>query len=739
MTIRLHAGYTALECRDDGSIDGHGRDGLYDVDCRLIRRLRYRLAGQAPVLTGSIIPAAHRWNAVLVARSPAASKDIAGPGLPQDTLELRLGRSVSRGLIDQLIITNHSAARVSAALEVEVEPDFADSMEVGGERRLRGRIERVAAPGRLEWRYLAEHDGRTDERGVRVRVDGAGARGEEGRLTVGMDLLPHASVNLAVTVESLLDGQWRAQNPDGHGAWLERWDATRTRLIGDGPTCAAADRAAADLGALRNDDLFGAESDRSWFPNAGVPLFTGFFGRDALTAGWQAALLGPEMLRGAIEAAARTQAVVDDPWRDAEPGKLVHEIRRGPMSAVAMVPQEAYYGSQTTGAMFALALSEYWHWTGDSRFVRRHLPVVERMIEWADRFGDLDGDGFLEYQRRSSEGLKNQGWKDSDEAIRYPDGTVVANPIATVEEQAFHCLALERYAELLVATGREAHADALLERARDLRRRWDAAFWLPDERFYALALDPDKQAVATVASNAGHALGAGIVPIARARAVAERLFAPNLYSGWGVRTLTSDHPSFNPFAYHLGTVWPVEQATFALGCKRYGFDDLADRIVEDQLAAAVACPTGRLPEVLAGLKRSEFESPVVYPAANSPQAWSASATVQLLQVSLGLYPFAPLAALVLVRPRLPASLPKLTLSGLRVGRARVDLRFTRQPDGTAQHEVIRQSGRMLIVEAGPPQADEGGWTERLSAAGLRLAPGRRFRAARIAMGLETAG
>ncbi|HEY3523064.1 MAG TPA: amylo-alpha-1,6-glucosidase, partial [Candidatus Limnocylindrales bacterium] len=445
------------------------------------------------------------------------------------------------------------------------------------------------------------------------------------------------------------------------------------------------------------------------------------------------ALLGPEMLRGAIEVAARTQATADDPWRDADPGKLVHEIRRGPLSVLDLIPQSAYYGTQTTGAMFVLALSEYWHWTADRAFLRRHLETALRTFEWAETYGDRDGDGFLEYEKRSSAGLKNQGWKDSDEAIRYPDGSVVQDPIATVEEQAFHHLALERMAEILVAVGDQARATAFLDRARALRSSWNDAFWLPEAGFYALALDPAKRAVATTTSNPGHALAAGLVPVERARAVAERLMADDLFSGWGVRTLSSAHPSYNPYAYHLGTVWPVEQATFALGLKRYGFDDLVDRLVEGMLAAADRFPADRLPELIAGISRAASDVPVAYADANSPQAWSASATVQLLQVSLGIYPFAPLGLLALVRPRLPASIPAVTLRNVRVGRGVVSLRFTRRSDGSARHEVVERTGPIVVVVVGPPNGEDASWRERVARAALRYLPGRRGRAARIAM------
>jgi hypothetical protein len=315
----------------------------------------------------------------------------------------------------------------------------------------------------------------------------------------------------------------------------------------------------------------------------------------------------------------------------------------------------------------------------------------------------------------------------------------VDDPIATVEEQAFHHLALERMAEILVALDDE-RADRFLDEARNLRAAWDAAFWLEDEQYYALALDAAKRPVASITSNPGHALAAGLVPPARARLVADRLMAPDMFSGWGVRTLSADHPSYNPYAYHLGTVWPVEQATFALGMKRYGLDDHVDRLAEAVLAAAAATPGGRLAELIAGIERSQFPTPVAYPAANAPQAWSASATLQMLQVTLGIYPFAPLGVLALVRPRLPASIPEVTLASLRVGRARVTLRFTRRDDGTAEHEVLERQGRLVVIAVGPPGAvDDVTWRERLGRMALHGLPGRRARAARIALGLETGG
>src|SRR4029434_6472907 len=258
-------------------------------------------------------------------------------------------------------------------------------------------------------------------------------------------------------------------------------------------------------------------------------------------------------------------------------------------------------------------LSELWHWTGDINLLRTYLDAALRTLEWADRYGDRDGDGFLEYDTRSARGLKNQGWKDSDEAIRYPNGDLVPNPIATVEEQAFHWLALQRMAEILLAVGDERRSAEFLARARRLRIEWHKAFWLPDEGFYGMALDPAKRPVRSIGSNPGHALAAGLVPREHARQVAERLMAPDLFSGWGIRTLSSEHPSYNPLAYHLGTVWPVENATFALGFNRYGFDDYAERLTTAMFDAADHFRRSRLPEALGGHSREQAPIPTVYP------------------------------------------------------------------------------------------------------------------------------
>jgi glycogen debranching enzyme len=480
-------------------------------------------------------------------------------------------------------------------------------------------------------------------------------------------------------------------------------------------------------------------AEDAWIPNAGVPSYTGIFGRDVLTSALQGALVGPEMLRGALVHIARTQASDDSAWHDREPGKMVHEMRRGPLSELEIIPQRAYYGTETTSAMFVVTLSEYWHWTGDTDALRHYCDSALRALDWAQHYGDRDGDGFLEYERRSPLGLKNHGWKDSDEAIRYPDGRLVENPIATIEEQAFYWLAMQRMAEILIALGEESRAEEFAARAQQLRDRWHGTFWMPDERFYAIAIDPDKHPVRSIASNPGHALGAGLVPIAHARACADRLLAPDMFSGWGIRTLSRDHPSYNPIAYHLGTVWPVENATFALGFKRYGLDEHVDRLMSGIFDAVAHFRSCRLPEALGGHGREETPIPTAYPRSNSPQAWSASAVVQLVQTMLGIYPFAPAHVVALVRPRLPEWLPAVTVRNVRVGGATASIRFERGRDGSTSFDVIDKRGPLFVVEMPPPQdvnPSSQSWDEGVRNWLVERAPGRLASALRLALGVS---
>jgi glycogen debranching enzyme len=757
-TLVLHAGYTVLCAAVDGSIEADP-SGLYDYDTRILSRYRLTIDDRPPELVSSARPEAD----MLIARYrvPVPGGQAAGPILPEDALDLELERRVGAGMLDTWTIQNHSAVPWQGRIRLEVDADFADIAEVGGERRQRGEVTVRLGPRSLELRYEAKRERLRFGRAVRVRLLAASPRDATGTsfdadandagITLRVRIAARGELHLPFRVTSRVAGQWRSPDAsegevDVHARARQRaaWRLSRLRVEGPERLRLPAERAIEDLFALRNQDLEadllappGGPRRPGWIVNAGVPTFTGFFGRDALTAGWQSAMAGTAALRGALEVCASTQANEDDPWRDAEPGKMLHELRRGPLSTLGIWPRDAYYGSQTTPAFFVVALSELWHWTGDDRVLRRFRDAALRAIEWAD--GTKNEQGFVTYLRRSPAGLENQGWKDSDEAIRHADGRAAEAPIATVEEQAFHFLALQRMAEMLLVLGDEGAADALLERATTFRRQFHEAYWMPREGFYAMALDAEGRQVGSVGSNPGHALAAGIVPPERARLVADRLLSSAMFSGWGVRTLSSEHPSYNPLAYHLGAVWPVENATIALGLKRYGLDDHLDRLAEALFEGAAASPEGRLPEALTGHRRLPSVPPAAYPDACSPQAWSASAVIQTLQLALGLYPFAPLRMLAIVRPRLPRSVPELTLRNVRVGTASTDLQFTRNADGSARLKVLRKDGTLFITPAGPPANAVGTprpWFEEVERAALRRAPGALVRAARIAIGLE---
>jgi glycogen debranching enzyme len=738
-----HRDWTVLLCHPDGAIGCDEGCGLFHHDCRILSRYRLTVDGAEPEWVSSGANWADGWAASLRVAVPGGHAD--GPGLPQDALEVRLERRLGRGMVERIVVLNHGMTSRRADVAIELAADFADVLEVANDRRQQtGELTTDAGPEGVEIRYVASMDGGSTTRGLRLRrTDGdlelaAGEADGTCFVKATVELDPKGLWSATLALEQLVDGAWADVAADD-GAERNNWRRRRPQLRSTSPTLARAwDLAADDLYELRNRELESGED--AWVVNAGVPVFTGLFGRDVLTTGWQSAMIGPQWMRGALEVTARLQATGDDPWRDAEPGKLIHELRRGPLADLRLTAQSAYYGTQTTSALFPFVLSELWHWTGDTDLLRRHRSTAERALEWAERDGDLDGDGFLEYRQRSPVGIKNQGWKDSDEAIRYPDGAQVPNPIATVEEQAFHYLALARMAEICVALEDEAAADRYLDDARRLRAAWHAAFWMPDEGFYATALDPEKRPVRSIGSNPGHALAAGIVPSDHAPLVAERMMADDLFSGWGIRTLSTEHPAYNPWAYHLGTVWPVENATFALGFKRYGLDQHVDRLVRALLEAAARLPGMRLPELIGGQSRAELAFPIAYPQANCPQAWSASATVQLAQVMLGLYPFAPLRLLALVRPRLPVGIEEVTLHNLRVGDATVALRFRRNPDGTASHQVLARRGTLVVAEAPPPDARNAtGLGESLGALIVEHAPGRLARAGRIAIGMLDEG
>lgn len=395
---------------------------------------------------------------------------------------------------------------------------------------------------------------------------------------------------------------------------------------------------------------------------------------------------------------------------------MIHQAGFGPLALLGVNPFERYYGDYATPPDFLIVLGQYLAWTNDVATVRQLLPAARKAVDWIERYADLDRDGFVEYVSRSEKGVKNQGWKDAEDAIVDDSGEIVQNPIATSELQAYWYAGLQQAAVAFFVAGHRSYALELLRKALALKRRFDRAFWMEDLGFYALALGPDKRQVRSIASNAGHLLAAGIVPQEKGRAVARRLMEADLFSGWGIRTLSSRHPAYNPFSYHLGTVWPVENGTFAFGFARYGCWHELHRLTDGIFAATNLFVENRLPEALGGVARDDMHPhPGIYPQSNEPQGWSASMIVLLVQSLLGMRAVAPVRLLV-VDPHLPPWLPDLRLEGVRVGRGRVDLEFRRTKSGETRYRVIGREGGVRVVRQPPPQAREASLPGRAGAA-----------------------
>jgi glycogen debranching enzyme len=397
----------------------------------------------------------------------------------------------------------------------------------------------------------------------------------------------------------------------------------------------AAEQARRDLASLRLPDL--DQGEREWTMAAGVPIYVALFGRDTLTAAWQAALLGPEMMRGTLEVLARLQGRETNDWRDEQPGRMLHEAHTGPLAALDLHPRRRYYGSATTSGFYPVIVSELWHWTGDADVVRRFVRPALDALAWLDRDSDRDGDGFYEYRTRSSQGVTNQGWKDSGDAIRYGDGRVAVAPLALCEVQGYAYAALRARAAIAERLGDDATADRCNARAGVLKERFNREFWLPDRGWYAVALGPDKEPVDSLTSNIGQCLWTGIVDDARAEEVAKALLSPAMWTGWGIRTLAADERGFDPMSYHCGSVWPHDNALCAAGLARYGFMEAAVTVINGLLDASEAW-NGRLPEFFCGLDRDDVATPIPMPTSCSPQAWSSASPLLLLRLLLGLEP-----------------------------------------------------------------------------------------------------
>ncbi len=730
----------------DGFLDGSGERGLIVHETRMLSRYRLSIAGCAPQPVALSNVEQHRWLGYYVLRPPQAPsrpRDTGSgsqPLLSQSTLEVRIARVVGEGVHEDIELTNYSERRSRFPLAIEADGDFADATELRERPRRPARVGKHWTPrGRrggvlsLEAVIDASKSARASpaarrrlRRGLRLAVERSASAPRRLRNGIGfaVDLPPGGTWRTCIRWIPVLEGKalptprrcWPESEPDEYERkrriFLRESTGLRTKESGTlAPVVVAAlERARHDLAALRLYDL--DHGDRAWTMAAGLPIYVALFGRDTLTASWQSALLGPEMMRGTLEELPRWQGRKVDAWRDEEPGRMLHEAHTGPLEMLGQNPRARYYGSVTTSGFYPFVVSELWHWTGDRKLAAALVDPALEALAWLERFSDRDRDGFYDYRTRSSQGVRHQGWKDSGDAIVDEHGTPVSPPIATCEEQAFAYAAKLHLSEVLWWIRRRDEARRLFHEAQELKKRFNDAFWMEREGYLAMGLGPDGRPIRSIASNAGHCLAAGILDSSRAKRVASRLMAPDLFSGWGVRTLSSENPAYNPYSYHRGSVWPVEQGTFALGFFRYGLSGPLETLARAQFEAAALFDLHRLPEVLSGHARSEaLPFPALYPRSNSPQAWSASALFCFLQALLGLYPYAPLRLLI-VDPQLPDWLPEITLEKLRVGKASATIRFYRE-GGRSSYEVLEKRGTLHIVRQPSPWSLTAGFGERL--------------------------
>ena len=696
--LALKAGEQFVCTRQDGSIRPAraSGEGFYAQDTRHLSELRLVVGGLYPVLLSSVMESGH--HAVINATNPVLPG--VGPSIPQDTLNVRRTVLVSDRLYYRIRVRSFHPEPVVTVVEVSLAADFADVFEVRGVgRRTGGQLAPPTRDGdRLRFGYVAV-DGQRRETHIdlspsplRVRIDG-------NRVHVAWDVRLDAgqAIELQLTVLPVLPGRRRpGQTLEQAATRLETsytaWVSACARISTDNELFdRLIDASVRDLHALMMP--VGANA----LPAAGIPWYVAPFGRDSLLSACESLMINPAVARGTLLSLAGLQANVDEAWRDSEPGKILHELRVGELARTGQIPHTPYYGTADATPLFLMVAGGYYRWTLDLDTMRQLRPALDAALRWIDEWGDRDGDGFVEYERRSPAGLRNHGWKDSEDAIVHADGSLAQGPIALVEVQGYVYEAKLRIADVYEALGDIPRAERLRDEAARLREAFNLAFWMPDEGFYALALDGQKNQVASITSNPGHCLYCGIVDDDKAPLVAERLMAADMFSGWGIRTLSSGSPAYNPMSYHNGSVWPHDNAIAAAGLKRYGFNVATTRIATGLFDVASGTRDFRLPELLCGFQRDGSRAIVAYPVACIPQAWAATAPFMLVQALLGISAHAPENRLTVDRPRLPDWLGSVEIRDLRIGQSTVGLGFQYSSSGATGFSLLDQRGDVHVT------------------------------------------
>jgi glycogen debranching enzyme len=696
-TLKHGDTFVVLDRRGDISATPGGSAGLFHQDTRYVAHLEVLVNGAHPLLLGSNL---RDDNAALFV-------DLTNPDfladqrvvLEKDTVHILRTIFLWRGTAYQrLAVRNYGNSAVELHVSIVFANDFADLFEVRGTRRMR----RGKASAQLcgDDQVVLSYQGLDDKlRRTTFVFDPPPSRLTTGTAVYDLRLAPGEMRPLFLVASC--DLMEKRPLPFLRAFIAARRDLRATTR--DQTAVETSDdrfnemlcRSAADLAMLMTDTPQGR------YPYAGIPWFSTTFGRDGLITALQMLWWSPDVARGVLRRLAAYQATTTDPYADAEPGKILHEMRGGEMAALREVPFGLYYGSVDSTPLFVLLAGLYAERTGDLETITALWPAIEKALAWIDGPGDPDGDGFVEYLRATDQGLANQGWKDSHDAIFHADGTLAEGAIALAEVQGYVYAAKRMMARCARRIGRDRDADRLDSEAARLAAQFEDAFWCPDIETYALALDGQKKPCRVRTSNAGQVLFTGIADPERAALVARGLLRPNMFSGWGIRTVAQGEARYNPMSYHNGSIWPHDNALIALGLARYGLKQPIETLFQGLFHAGTYMEHRRLPELFCGFPHQHGHGPTLYPVACSPQAWAAATPFALLQAALGLE-FDPFNNEIrLCNPRLPPFLDEVMLRDLRLNSSHVDLRVRRH-GGTVSLDTPRIAGgiRVSVVHSG---------------------------------------
>jgi glycogen debranching enzyme len=696
--LTINQGHSLLVTEPDGRIPWPTKDGFFVWDTRVISAWDIYANGYNWELLNS--GAVTYFAAQVFLTNPTVVTE--DGDIPPRTVLLQLGRSIGEGGIHEDIdITNHGHKPVKFNLEIAIRSDFADILEVkSGHIVRRGRITTSWQQNEPRLATTYRNGDFCRELVTAPRRNVAPCVYANGRISFAVAIEPGGLWHTCLEY-SVSDGAHHYAAPKqciAHarsselGKPLEDWRKTVLKLRTSNLDFESLfQQAVEDMAGLRLP--VEGTHHLEFTPAAGIPWFVALFGRDTLIAALQNTHIYPDFARGALDVLGRFQATEIDEYRDAEPGKILHEMRYGELAHFRLIPHTPYYGTADATPFYLILLHTAWRCTGDRQLIERHLETAERCLDWIDRYGDRDGDGFQEYQTSSPNGYENQGWKDSGDAVVYPDGTLVKGPKALCELQGYVYDAWNRMAEIYDELGNRDRAGVLREKARVLFDRFNEVFWDEETGFYAYCLDGDKKRVLTVTSNPGHCLWSRIVPRQRAQRVVSRLLQSDMWSGWGIRTLSAENPAYNPLSYQCGSVWPHDNGIIAIGFKQYGFAEEAAQVARAVSDAGSYFALYQMPELYAGIEREDSNFPVQYPDANVPQAWAAGSVFTLLQALIGFDADAPRGKLY-IDPMLPDWLPDLHLVDFRLGKRVFDLRFWREGEET-RFEVVKGDPRMI--------------------------------------------